>query len=130
MEKKKILVADDDRSVTEVMKNSLESRGYDVVVTHDGKEALEVAKIYRPDVAVLDVLMPGMDGVRVASYLKLDQETRDIAVIILTGFIDKENEKSLQESMRGAQFITKPFNIKDFVKAVETAVSGKEKKEI
>ncbi|MFH1368509.1 MAG: response regulator [Elusimicrobiota bacterium] len=126
--KKKILVADDDRAVTEVMKSGLEGQGYDVVVTHDGNEALELAKLYKPDLAILDVLMPGMDGVRVASYLKLDTETRDIPIMILTGFVEKENEQQMQQELRGALFMTKPFNLKDFLRMVAQALAEKEEK--
>ena len=124
--KKKVLVADDDRSVTELIKSSLESKGYDVVITFDGKEALEIAKIYKPDLAILDVLMPEMDGMRVASYLKLDTDTRDIPIIILTGFVDKENEAQVQGSMRSAKFMAKPFNIKDLIVMVENTIKKKE----
>jgi CheY-like chemotaxis protein len=119
---KKVLVADDDREISDVIKNALEGAGYQVFVANDGNEALELAKLRKPDVAVLDILMPGLDGVRVASYIKLDVETRNTAVVLLTGYIDKENEKQVRESLRGVQFLSKPFTIQELLQIVENAL--------
>jgi CheY-like chemotaxis protein len=120
--KKKVLIADDDREISDVIKNALEGSGYQVFVANDGNEALELAKLHKPDVAILDILMPGLDGVRVASYIKLDTETRNTAVVLLTGYIDKENEKQVRENLRGVQFLSKPFTIQELFDVVSGAL--------
>lgn len=121
--KKKVLVADDDREIADVIKNALEGSGYEVFLAKDGNEALELAKLHKPDVAILDILMPGMDGVRAASYIKLDTETRETSVVLLTGYIDKENEKQVRDSLRGVRFLSKPFTIQELLQVVESALN-------
>jgi CheY-like chemotaxis protein len=120
--KKKVLVADDDREISDIIRNALEGSGYQVFVANDGNEALELAKLHKPDVAILDILMPGLDGVRVASYIKLDTETRNTAVVLLTGYIDKENEKQVRDSLRGVLFLSKPFTIQELIDIVGNAL--------
>jgi DNA-binding response OmpR family regulator len=60
--KKTILVADDDRNIIDLLKQSLSAEGYNVVVAYDGRTALDLIKLYKPDLAILDVMMPNIDG--------------------------------------------------------------------
>src|SRR5947207_10287406 len=81
---KKILAVDDERHIVRLVQVNLERDGYTVVTAYDGKEALEKVQSERPDLIVLDVMMPYMDGFEVLQNLKKNPETRDIPVIMLT----------------------------------------------
>lgn len=103
-----ILVADDDEDILELVRLRL-ARSYDTLVARDGAEALALAKAHRPDVAVLDVTMPGLDGYEVTSELSRDPSTSSIQVILLTARVQAGDvAKGLAA---GAQdYVTKPFS--------------------
>ncbi len=82
---RKILVADDEPDVVRVLTSLLEARGYEVIQAFDGKEALEQAAREKPDLILLDLDMPGMDGYEVLFYLKRDERLKQIPVIVFTG---------------------------------------------
>ena len=81
---KKILLVDDDHDLVDSMKSIVESGGYDVEVAYDGSECLEKVNETKPDLIVLDVMMPGMDGWEVCRELKDAPATQDIPIIMLT----------------------------------------------
>lgn len=117
---KKILAVDDEKAIVRLVQVNLEREGYEVVTAYDGKEALEKVESEKPDLIVLDVMMPYMDGFEVLQQLKKNPETRDIPVIMLTA---KAQDADV---FRGWQsgvdcYLTKPFNpmeLKAFVKRV------------
>ena len=82
---KNILVADDDRDVVTFVSTVLEKSGYKVISAKNGEEALEKIKANRPDLVILDVLMPKQSGIRLYRELKTDQSLKDIPVVILSG---------------------------------------------
>ena len=109
MANKKILAVDDERHIVRLVQVNLERQGYEVVTAFDGKEALEKVESENPDLIVLDVMMPYMDGFEVLQNLKKNQSTRDIPVIMLTA---KAQDADV---FRGWQsgvdcYLTKPFN--------------------
>ncbi|HIE08638.1 MAG TPA: response regulator, partial [Armatimonadetes bacterium] len=77
---KKILVVDDEKHIVRLVQVNLERAGYEVITAYDGDEALKKVKEERPDLIVLDVMMPKMDGFEVMKHLKADPTTRDIPV--------------------------------------------------
>ncbi len=101
----KILYADDDPDTQEIIKDILTKEGYEVIIAKDGNEALNLAKLNKPDLIVLDYLMPGLNGAEVCQALKKDDETKYIPVIVVTAY-PGEKEKSL--SGGAVDFITKP----------------------
>ncbi|MEW6672842.1 MAG: HD domain-containing phosphohydrolase [Thermodesulfobacteriota bacterium] len=105
----KILIADDTESNLDILTEAL-GGAYDLTVTMDGERALEIVEKDPPDLILLDVMMPKLDGYEVCQRLKADKETRHIPVIFLTALSDEENEgKGLQYG--AVDYITKPFNI-------------------
>lgn len=106
---KKILIADDRYEVVELVKATLEGEDYQVIDASDGREALEKIKREKPDLVLLDIIMPKMDGFEVLSEVKKDPRTKDIPIIMLTAKgqkVDKEKGKRL-----GAlDYIVKPFS--------------------
>ena len=85
----KILIIDDDADIVEAMRLVVEKRGHKVDTAADGNEGLDKARANKPDVIILDVMMPGLDGFEVARELKGDSKTRDIAILMLTAIKDK-----------------------------------------
>ena len=88
-DKKKILLVDDDPDFVEAVKVIVESGGYDVTVAYDGKEGLEAVAEEKPDLIVLDVMMPVMNGHEACAKLKADEATKGIPIILLTAVADR-----------------------------------------
>ena len=106
---KKIMVVDDEPDAVEVLSIRLSDNGYDVIKAYNGNEALRLARSERPDLILMDILMPGLDGAKVAEMLKDMPETKNIPVIFVTCLFTKKEEKS--EPVRGGTFfIAKPYD--------------------
>ncbi|HSV73399.1 MAG TPA: response regulator [Chthonomonadales bacterium] len=106
---KKILAVDDERHIVRLVQVNLERQGYTVVTAFDGKEALEKVGSEQPDLIVLDVMMPYMDGFEVLQALKRNPSTRDIPVIMLTA--KAQDADVFRGWQSGADcYLTKPFN--------------------
>lgn len=111
--KARILVADDDRFYQQVLEDLITEAGHESLVVDNGLELLEKVGNYRPDVIIVDVVMPGMDGFEVTRRLKRDLVTMHIPVIIVTSLADKESRVSGLD--RGAdELLTKPFDESEF----------------
>ena len=120
MNMKRILVIDDEPSVTRNLKLNLESSGgYDVFTENHAANALGAARIFRPDLILLDVMMPDMDGGDVAARLRADPLLRDTPVIFLTALVSNE-ETDGHEIVSGAEmFLAKPVDMSELKKTVE-----------
>jgi len=117
MDKKTILIADDEPNIRLLVSNML-SKDYTVIGASDGKEAVNIAHNQKPDLIMLDILMPGMDGLTACYALKTDQATKAIPVVMLTA-IGYELNKKLSKDIMGADgYITKPFSSQDLVDAI------------
>ena len=107
--RRKVLVVDDEADVLLLCRVNLEFEGYEVVEAADGEEAMEKVAAEQPDVVLLDVMMPKMDGWQVLAALKANPATMDIPVVMLTAKVQD------QDQIRGwsggaAEYITKPFS--------------------
>jgi DNA-binding response OmpR family regulator len=123
----KILAVDDENDVLLIVKTTLESEGYDVVSASDGETALEIAMEQKPDVIMLDIMMPGMDGFEVLEHLKENDETAEIPVIMLTGVEDKS--KIQKAILSGIQYyIIKPFDVKEVVEKLRVVLRDQEER--
>jgi DNA-binding response OmpR family regulator len=117
-----ILVADDDPEILTLLGLRLKQRGYEVLEAADGEKALEVARGKRPDLVLLDVMMPQKNGWEVARELKQDAATKDIGIIILTAIGEKMNE--LTSPLYGAdEYIDKPFEFDHLEKSIEKVLA-------
>ena len=113
-----ILVIEDDRDTLDVLVETFQSAGYDVLEALNGEQGLKIAESDRPDLIVLDLMLPGMDGVEVCRELTGRDITRGIPVIILTA--RSEMTSKLSSFMAGAKrFITKPFEVGKLLEEVE-----------
>ena len=92
MAKKKILIVDDEKDLLLMLEKRLTAEGYSVLTADNGKDAITIAKSKSPDLIILDVLMPGMDGCEVAERLKDDFRTQNIPIIFLTALLTRKEE--------------------------------------
>ncbi len=107
MDKKRILIADDEPNIRAVVARMLD-KDYIVLEAANGKEAVDIAGRERPDIILMDLMMPEMDGYTACSLIKADQATKMIPVIILTAIGHEFNRKFAME-MGADAYITKPF---------------------
>lgn len=117
--KKKILVVDDDARLTEMLKTRLEANNYEVIVAYDGDEGLKKARQHKPDLIILDILMPKMAGDFMASALKGDADTSDIPIIFLTCLADGLSERQQSCMSGGNLFLAKPFDAQELLIIIE-----------
>ncbi len=118
MEKGQILVVDDEPGIVDIARANLEGYGYSVIAAYDGHEALRQIKDQKPDLVVLDILMPEMDGWDVLEQIEADPELAGIPVIMLTA--RTSDEDVLRGLETGAvEYMTKPFYPQDLVAAVK-----------
>ena len=101
-----LLLADDNDDMRTVLGHQLQARGYRVVMASDGQQAVAKARSERPDLILLDVLMPGLDGTEAREQLKLHDATRDIPVIFLTSLVDG-NDPSVPAGPAGSCVLAK-----------------------
>jgi DNA-binding response OmpR family regulator len=119
MAKTKILLVDDERDLVETMEMALEAKGYDVVSAFDGEEGLKQAVSTRPDVIILDLMMPKMNGYQVCWELKNNDATRDIKVVMLTAKT-QESDKFWGHETGADDYITKPFEMSYLIQRIES----------
>ena len=121
----KVLVVDDTPDMARLMARAVEAQGYEVSVAGDGRSALEMAAAERPDVVLLDVMMPGMSGIEVLRHLKEDAELRAIPAILVTA---KTDDTDVVDGLdAGAHdYVTKPFKKEILAARVRSAVHAKQ----
>jgi DNA-binding response OmpR family regulator len=115
-----VLVADDDPDILSLVKLRLERSGYDVVSAGDGEQALETARTRTPDLALLDVMMPKLDGYEVTAQLRQEEATRHLPVILLTARV-QESDIARGIEAGADDYVKKPFStheLRDRVQAV------------
>jgi len=122
-EKVKILIVDDDKDFVESTRTILESKPYEVVVAYEGEEGLKKAREEKPDLILLDVIMPVKDGFIAAEQLKKDPQLGKIPVIMLTAFSSKRQESSIPVSrgftLEAEEYIEKPVSPENLLATVE-----------
>ncbi len=114
----RVLVIDDEAAIRLLCRVNLEAEQMVVDEAADGREGLEQARNTRPDVILLDVMMPGLDGWQVAEELVADERTKDIPIVFLTARADfRDRERGLQAG--GIAYLTKPFNPVELAALIE-----------
>ena len=114
----KILAVDDEPDITKLVSHTLSRRGHEVLTENSGLEAISTAAVQKPDLIVLDVMMPKMDGWEVRKRLKEDPATKDIPVVFLTAVGQYEAQLQALES-GDDEYVTKPFDPTELVAVVE-----------
>jgi len=114
MNNKKIIVVDDEPDILKTMEIFLKCEGFDVITAVDGIEGLEKIKKEAPDLVILDVMLPKLDGYKVCRLLKFDRNFRTIPIVIFTARAQEIDEKKAKE-VKADAFITKPFQSETFL---------------
>ena len=114
MIKKKIMVVDDEADIRELIKFNLEKEGFDVVPVSDGETALEEARLKQPDLIILDVMLPGIDGIEVCFKLKSDSAYKSIPIVMLSAKTD-ESDQLVGLKIGADDYLVKPFSPKVLV---------------
>ena len=120
---KAILVADDDPDILSIVSMSLETQGYTVYKATNGREAVDLAKQHRPDLVLMDMMMPIVSGYEAVIELKADAATRDITIVGLSAkAMATDMERATDVGIDG--YITKPFRIAQVLTVVESYLQG------
>lgn len=115
---KKILIVDDEKDLVETLTFRFEAAGYQVIAAYDGMEGLDKVKKDRPDLIILDVMMPKMDGYTVCRMLKFSETTKGIPIIMLTAR-GQDQDKALGKGVGADHYMTKPFEGSDLAKLIK-----------
>lgn len=117
MAKRKIVIADDDRDLTELLRRMLEIEGYSVVTANDGQAAIEAHKREKPDMLILDVNMPVKDGIQVCGEIRRQDKT--VLILMLTG--QKTQTNTVVGLGAGADgYVTKPFGSRELLARIKS----------
>lgn len=125
MSNAKILVVDDEQELLEMLKDRLEANDFEVVLASDGEEGIRMAKSEKPDLVIMDIMMPNMDGGMAVRTLKDNPQTAGIPVIFLTATLDKSEEKQEQKVNIEETFypaMAKPYDPEKLLMVVNKAL--------
>jgi DNA-binding response OmpR family regulator len=118
MSSKKILVVDDETDLVETVRFPLEMEGFNVLVSYNGEDALNQARKEKPDLIILDLMLPKLDGYKVCRLLKFDERYKHIPILMLTAKT-QEKDKMLGKETGADEYITKPFEMDDLMEKVK-----------
>ncbi len=121
----KILIVDDDPGIRMLLSKFLQREGYETIQAQNGLEGVELAKKNQPDLIIMDVVMPQMDGLTAARLIKFYKPLSDVPVLFLTAK-DAEKEIELAQEVRAEVYITKPFDIRQVIQVVQETLTGGE----
>ncbi len=120
---KLILIVEDEPKSLKLVRDLLQASGYKTIEATDGKQGVDLAKAKKPDLILMDIQMPEMDGLEATRILKADATTRNIPVLALTAYAMKDDEERIfQAGCDG--YITKPFDIKELLKTIAEYLWG------
>jgi two-component system phosphate regulon response regulator PhoB len=111
MTRPRVLIIEDERALTKVLAYNLEKDGYETIVAHDGQEGLRKAQTLLPDIIILDLMLPVLDGLDVCRELRAGERTRDIPIVMLTAKAE-ETDQIVGFSIGADDYVTKPFSVK------------------
>jgi DNA-binding response OmpR family regulator len=116
--KKKLLIVEDEKDLVEMVKFRLEASGYEATTAYDGQEGLDKAHKEKPDLIILDIMLPKLDGYKVCRLLKFDEKYKNIPIIMFTARA-QESDKKTGEDVGADAYITKPFDSQVLLSKIE-----------
>lgn len=119
MSKKKILIVDDEVDLVETIRFPLEKEGFTVLVSYDGEDALDQARKEKPDLILLDIMLPKLDGYKVCRLLKFDEQYKHIPILMLTART-QERDRIIGMETGADEYITKPFELEELLEKVRS----------
>ena len=114
---KKILIVDDEKDIVETLSFILKAKGYECICAYDGEEGLNLAKTQNPDIVILDVMMPKINGYKICRLLKFDNRYKNIPIIMVTARSQQE-DKAIGEETGADEYITKPFEFAELLEKI------------
>jgi two-component system alkaline phosphatase synthesis response regulator PhoP len=121
MSKERILIVEDDKDISEMIRYNLEKDGYGTVSVFNGEEVSLSVKTNKPDLVILDIMLPGKDGLEVCKDLRKDQTTENIPIIMLTAK-SQESDKIVGLELGADDYVTKPFSPKELVARIKAVL--------
>jgi two-component system phosphate regulon response regulator PhoB len=118
MARPRILIIEDERALTEVLSYNLQREGYETMVAHDGQEGLRKAQMQVPDLILLDLMLPRLDGLEVCRQLRAAEQTRHVPILMLTAKAE-ETDQVVGFSMGADDYVTKPFSVKVLLQRIK-----------
>jgi len=118
MNPKKILVVDDEVDLVKTIQFALEAEGYQVLVSHNGEDALNQSRKEKPDLILLDLMLPKLDGYKVCRLLKFDEQYKHIPILMLTAKT-QQKDRLLGMETGADEYITKPFDTEELMEKVK-----------
>lgn len=115
---KKILIVDDEQDIVESLKFVLEGCDYTCYCAYNGEDGLNMAREIEPDLIILDVMMPRINGYKISRLLKFDKKYKDIPILMITAR-SQEEDKIIGEETGADEYITKPFDLDEVLKIVQ-----------
>ncbi|MBJ43594.1 MAG: DNA-binding response regulator, partial [Planctomycetaceae bacterium] len=125
MARKRILIIEDDAALVEVLEYNLEQAGYQVSVARGGRAGLHVTESVRPDLILLDVMLPEMDGIEVCRQLRAHESTRDVLILMLTAK-SQELDELIGFSVGADDYVTKPFSVNVLLQRIKSLIRRQE----
>ena len=121
MDKKKVLIVDDEEDMVYAVKLQLESNGFEVITAGNGQEALDKARTGTPDIIILDLMLPKIDGYKVCRMLKFDKKYKMIPIIMLTARVQERDQK-LGFEVGADAYLTKPFEHEELLAKIKELI--------
>ena len=122
---KRILVVDDEPAITRMVKLNLErTQNYEVLTENRSTNAIAAARQFKPDLILLDVMMPEMDGDEIASQLKQDEQLSSIKFVFMTAIVSKDDIETMGSNIGGNEFLAKPVKTEELIATIERVLAG------
>lgn len=126
MAKAKVLIVEDDRAIAEVLQYNLNNAGYETITSSDGQDALNQARLKLPDLVLLDLMIPVIDGLEVCKHLRAAPETRDTPILMLTAK-GEETDQIVGFSVGADDYVVKPFSVKILMERIKSLLRRRSK---
>ena len=118
---KKILIVDDEKDIVDLISYNLEKEGFVTIKAYDGESALDLVKSAKPDIVVLDLMLPGIRGLEVCKFIRKNPDTDALPIIMLTAK-GEQVDKILGFEMGADDYITKPFNVRELIARIRAVL--------
>ncbi len=126
--KEKILIVEDEKDILKMLEYNLKKEGFRAISAQDGEEALDLALAQQPDLILLDLMLPGIDGIEVCKTLKKENKTRLIPIIMLTAK-GQESDKVIGLELGADDYVTKPFSPRELIARIKAVLRRMEEKD-
>ena len=125
MDSKKILVVDDEQDIADLLAKKLESEGFETIKAYRGYDAVEKVKLFLPDIILMDILLPDMDGAEVVRIIQKHPATKNIPIVFLSGIVTEDRKGSPEQIVVGDRrydAIGKPFEFNELMEVIQKLI--------